>query len=69
MDRYDKIRKNDRNQMLEEYADNHPEATYTKIGELFGISKQRVSELLKIAKERKNKKAVTGEQVTARQRS
>ena len=58
MDRYDKLRKKDRNQMLEGYAREHPEASLGNIGKIFGISKQRVHELLKLAEERlKNEKA------------
>ena len=65
MDRYEKLRHTDRNKLLEEYAKTHPEASLKDIGKVFKISKQRVGELLKIARERKNKEAATMERVTA----
>ena len=66
MDHYEKLRYTDRNKMLEEYAETHPEASLRDIGGMFKISKQRVGELLSIARKRKNKEAATGEKVTAR---
>ena len=65
MPKYDSMRKLDRNQVLEEYADQHPDATLEQIGKVFNISKQRVHELLKAATERKMKEAATPEKVTA----
>ena len=64
MDRYEKLRKSARNRALEEYAETHPEASLRDIGDQFNMSKQRAGELLKIARERKNKEAATVE-VTA----
>jgi DNA-directed RNA polymerase sigma subunit (sigma70/sigma32) len=45
MNRYDKMRKTDRNRLLNEYIDNHPEATFEEVGAMFKITKQRVWEL------------------------
>lgn len=65
MDRYAKLRKTDRNKALEKYAKDHPEESLREIGNEFNITKQRAGELLKIARERKNKEAATMERVTA----
>ncbi len=61
MDRYDKLRKKARNQLLEQYAENNPDASLSEIGLVFNVSKQRVSELLEIALKRKelNKEVTT----------
>ena len=45
MDRYDKMRKTERNRALNEYIDNHPEATFEEVGAIFNIKKQRAWEL------------------------
>ncbi len=65
MDKYEKLRNTDRNKLLEDYAAEHPEASLSEIGKVFRITKQRVGELLKIARERKNKEAATVERATA----
>lgn len=65
MDRYEKLRKTDRNKALEQYAETHPQASLREIGNEFNITKQRAGELLKIARERENKEAATVERVTA----
>ena len=48
MVRYDSVRKTERNQLLLEYRKGHPNASLAEIGQLFNISKQRVSEILKM---------------------
>jgi len=45
MDRYDKMRKTERNKALNEYIDNHPEATFEEVGGIFNVKKQRAWEL------------------------
>ncbi len=45
--KYDSMRKIERNKALREYAENHPRFSLQEIGEIFGISKQRVSIILK----------------------
>lgn len=62
IDKYQSMRKTDRNRLLEEYARTHPEASLAEIGDIFGITKQRVHELLTIAKRRENKEAATVEE-------
>jgi len=57
MAKYDSLRKTNRNKALLEYRKTHPEASLAEIGEVFGISAQRVWELLKILE--KNEKAAT----------
>jgi len=59
MDKYDRLRKLERNQWLEQYAQDHPNATLEEIGVVFNISKQRVWELLKLAQKRNNNEAIT----------
>ena len=39
------MRKLQRNRMLAEYREKHPEASWAEIGELFNISAQRAFEL------------------------
>lgn len=48
MAKYDSLRKIKRNKALVDYRMNHPEASLLEIGEVFGISAQRVWEILKI---------------------
>jgi len=57
MAKYDSLRKTNRNKALLEYRKTHPEASLAEIGEVFGISAQRVWELLKIME--KDEKAAT----------
>jgi len=45
--KYDSMRKLERNSLLINYRKRHPEANLSQIGEIFGISKQRVWEILK----------------------
>ncbi len=45
--KYDGLRKIERNKALREYAEKHPNSSLQEIGEIFGISKQRVSIILK----------------------
>lgn len=47
MARYDSLRKIKRNRALVDYRKNYPEASLLEIGEVFGISAQRVWEILK----------------------
>ncbi|GAI61871.1 unnamed protein product [marine sediment metagenome] len=55
-DPYAKLRKTERNRMLVQFVEEHPNLTLEEIGRVFNISKQRVSELLKIER-LKNEKA------------
>jgi predicted transcriptional regulator len=55
-DPYAKLRKTERNGMLFQLVEEHPNLTLKEIGRVFNISKQRVSELLKIER-LKNEKA------------
>lgn len=50
MAKYDSLRKLERNKALIAYRKAHPDASNKEIGEVFGISKGRVSQLLKGAK-------------------
>lgn len=59
MDKYDKLRKRERNQWIEQYVRDHPNATLADVGAIFNISRQRVWEILKLAKEKKIKEAIT----------
>ena len=52
MAKYDSLRKLERNRLLVEYYQSHPEASLREIGELFNISPQRVWELVKAHEER-----------------
>jgi DNA-directed RNA polymerase specialized sigma subunit len=54
MAKYDSLRKLERNRMLLEYADAHPDNSQKEIGQLFNITESRVSRILK--KERARKK-------------
>lgn len=45
MAKYDSMRKLQRNRMLAEYREQHPEASWAEIAELFNISPQRAFEL------------------------
>ena len=47
MAKYDSVTKTKRNQQLQEYARNHLELSQAEIGEIFRISRQRVSQILK----------------------
>ena len=55
--RYDKVTKTHRNQQLYEYAEKHSELSQEEIGEVFRISRQRVSKLLQKMKLLQQKKA------------
>ena len=45
MAKYDSMRKLERNRLLVEYREKHPEASWAEIGELFKISGQRAWEI------------------------
>ena len=47
-DPYAKLRKTDRNRILVQFVEEHPNLTLQEIGRVFNISKQRVWELLQI---------------------
>ena len=47
MAKYDSVTKTKRNLQLLEYANKNPELSMTEIGEVFRISRQRVSKILK----------------------
>ncbi len=47
MAKYDSMRKLERNRLLVEYYQAHPEATLREIGKVFNISPQRVCQILK----------------------
>jgi len=52
--KYDSMRKLERNRLLVDYRRRHPEVSLSRIGDEFdGITKQRVSELLKIEAKKK----------------
>ena len=53
MARYDSMRKLERNRLLVEYREKHPEASWFEIGELFNISSQRAWELYKNERHKK----------------
>jgi len=56
MAKYDNLRKLKRNKALIDYRNNHPELSLSEIGEVFGISAQRVWEILR--NEEKNREAL-----------
>ena len=45
--KYDAVRKTERNKLLREYHKQHPELSLKEIGEIFGISKQRVHQIVR----------------------
>lgn len=47
MPKYDSVRKTSRNLLLIEQHRKHPELSYEELGEIYGISKQRVHQLIK----------------------
>jgi DNA-directed RNA polymerase sigma subunit (sigma70/sigma32) len=47
MAKYDSLRKLKRNKTLLDYRKEHPDASLAEIGEVFGITKERVRQLLK----------------------
>jgi DNA-directed RNA polymerase sigma subunit (sigma70/sigma32) len=47
MAKYDSLRKLERNRLLLEYREKHPEASIQEIGNVFNISKERARQLLK----------------------
>ncbi|MBU0778018.1 hypothetical protein KKF82_07150 [Patescibacteria group bacterium] len=53
MARYDSMRKLERNRILVEYREKHPETSWAEIGELFNISAQRAWEIYTSVKNRK----------------
>jgi len=53
MAKYDSMRKLERNRLLAEYREKHPELSWTEIGEPFNISAQRAWEIYNIEKTRK----------------
>jgi len=59
MARYDSLRKMERNRLLMEYYETHPDVSLREIGEVFGISSQRVWELINIEKKKATEKAET----------
>lgn len=48
--KYDSLRKLERNRILREYADAHPELSLKEIGQTFNISTSRVSRIRKKGK-------------------
>ncbi|MCK9435732.1 MAG: hypothetical protein M0Q12_00825 [Synergistaceae bacterium] len=50
MARYDSLRKMDRNKLLYDYRNKHPELAWREVGEVFGISRQRAMELYELQK-------------------
>jgi len=53
MAKYDRLRKLERNRLLVEYRDKHPEMSWFEIGQLFNISAQRAWELYDNERKRK----------------
>jgi len=53
MARYDSMRKSERNRVLVEYREKHPEASWVEIGELFNISPQRAWQIYNNEKNRR----------------
>ncbi|MBA7566310.1 hypothetical protein ES708_08001 [subsurface metagenome] len=47
MDKWDKLRKHERNQSIIRYKQNRSKTTLENMGRIFHISKQRVSVILK----------------------
>jgi len=50
MARYDKKRKTQRDLEVLKYRSNNPDASLEEIGAVFGVSKQRISQILRAAK-------------------
>lgn len=46
MAKWDKLRKLSRNKALREYAAQHPELSADEIGQVYGITRQRVLQIL-----------------------
>ena len=61
MAKYDSMRKLERNRLLVEYRDKHPEMSWAEIGKLFNISSQRAWEIYN--NDRKNNQATRDNQV------
>ncbi len=53
------MRKLERNRLLVEYREKHPEASWSEIGELFNISAQRAWEIYNNEKNRKATEPIT----------
>ena len=49
--KYESVTKRKRNELLYDYYQIHPELSLEEIGRIFGISKQRVSKIIKREKE------------------
>lgn len=47
MAKYDSVRKINRDLLLIEQHNKHPELSYEELGQIFGITKQRVHQILK----------------------
>jgi len=60
MAKYDSMRKLERNRLLVEYREKHPELSWAEIGEPFNISAQRAWE---IYNNKRKQKATVGETV------
>ncbi len=45
--KYDSVTKRDRNRTVAEFHKNNPNLSMAEIGKMFGISKQRVSQIVK----------------------
>lgn len=52
MARWDKLRKLERNAWLAQYIKEHPDLSMAEVGQFFGISRQRVYQILDAAKKR-----------------
>ncbi len=59
MERWDSLRKIGRNEAIERYAAENPKVSLQEIGKNFGITKQRVHELLKLAESKKKEAAMS----------
>ena len=53
MAKHDSLRKLERNRLLLDYCERHPDSSLSEIGDVFGISKQRVAEIKKVDAERR----------------
>ena len=53
MAKWDRLRKLERNQLLVEYHEKHPEMSWFEIGQLFNISAQRAWEIYNNERKRK----------------